>query len=362
MSRYLVLGTGMMGIHIAEDLAEENAVTLADLDPDKKKVARELGLSFQQIDVTDHQALVKLMQEYDLAISAVQKPQHHYLGLKAAIEAGCHFTDLGADPTTLKKQFALHEEAKNAGITAIPDTGASPGTTNILIGYGTSKLDKTDYIRYYVGAVPLNPTNPPLNYTLLFSVSVLVNEYFEDSDIIEDGKIKNVKGLSGLEEITFPEFGRMEAAFVAGQTSTLTKTFAGKVRELYEKTVRYPGHYQAIKDLAEDFTDRKELEEYLLSILPTEEKDAFLMKVIVWGEKDNLKKEITYSIIHKNEGRTDTTATAEFTAWPASIVAQMIGEGRITKRGVLEQELYVPHREFIDELAIRGIKIKEEVS
>jgi lysine 6-dehydrogenase len=353
MNNYLVLGTGMMGKHIAEDLAKDGRVTLTDFNPEKEKIAKELNLNFQQIDVTDHKGLVKLMKSYDVAISAVQKPQHHYLALKAAIDAKCNHCDLGADPETLKKEFQLNKKALKAGITALPDCGVSPGTSNILVGYGASQLDKINRINYFVGGVPLEP-KPPLNYTLLFSIKVLLNEYFEESEIIRNGKIEIVQGMSGLEKVTFPGFGKMEAAFVAGQTSTLTKTFEGRVNELYEKTIRYPGHYGKIKMLGRILT-RDKLEEYLLKTLPKQDKDALLMKVIVDGKKDDTKTKVTYTLV--DQYTNGMTAMSRTTAWPASIVAQMIANKKITKKGVLEQELHVPAEKFMEELKKRGIKI-----
>lgn len=362
MNRFLILGGGMIGRYIAKSLAREGDVTLADKDDEKVYDAFRLGVDFEEIDVRDHGSLVKLMSDYDVAVSAVERPEFHLLGLKAAIEAGCNFTDLGADPTTLNDQFKLHEEAKEAGITAIPDTGVSPGLTNILVGMGAQKFDNTRYIRYFVGALPQNPTNPPLNYALVFSIAVLVNEYFEASNIIKDGIIEQVEGMSGLEQIPFPGVGTFEAAFVAGQTSTLTRTFAGEVDELYEKTLRYPGHYQEIQRLAEMFKGRRDfLERHLLSNLPRKQPDMLLMKVTVGGEKAFRKAEMVYTLVHKYDRDTCETATATTTSRPAAIVAQMIADGRICEKGVLEQEIYVPKNEFRFELNRRGIIIEEEL-
>ncbi len=359
MNKYLVLGAGMIGEYIAKDLAEDGRVTLADIDPNKEQVAKQLNLKFKQADVTNHNNLVELMTNYDVAISAVQKPQHHYLALKAAIDAQCSFCDLGADPETLKKEFQLQKQAKEAGITALPDCGISPGTSNVLIGYGASQLDEIDYIRYYAGGLPLEP-KPPFNYTLLFSVKVLLNEYFEDSEIIRNGEKEIVKGMSEIEIIDFPGFGKLEAAFVAGQTSTLTKTFEGRVNELYEKTLRYPGHYEKMKMLGRCLT-RDQLEDYLLHVLPKQEKDVLLLKVVVGGKEDNLSKEIIYTLVDKYDEKTGMTAMARTTAWPASIVAQMIANKKITKKGVLEQELYVSPEELLFALAKKGITVEKRM-
>jgi saccharopine dehydrogenase-like NADP-dependent oxidoreductase len=45
------------------------------------------------------------------------------------------------------------------------------------------------------------------------------------------------------------------------------------------------------------------------------------------------------------------------TAFPASIVVQMLASGAITKRGGVLQERDVPAGPFLDEMAARGIQI-----
>jgi len=47
------------------------------------------------------------------------------------------------------------------------------------------------------------------------------------------------------------------------------------------------------------------------------------------------------------------------TAFPASIIAQMLGSGRIGQKGVVPQELSVPPEEFWQELGKRGIRVEE---
>ena len=46
-------------------------------------------------------------------------------------------------------------------------------------------------------------------------------------------------------------FAPMVAFQTSGGTSTLPETFAGKVGECFEKTLRYPGHYDLLCELKE---------------------------------------------------------------------------------------------------------------
>jgi saccharopine dehydrogenase-like NADP-dependent oxidoreductase len=50
------------------------------------------------------------------------------------------------------------------------------------------------------------------------------------------------------------------------------------------------------------------------------------------------------------------------TAFPASIIAQMMARGETTARGARPQEIVVPPDKFVAALAARNIKIAEHVS
>ena len=55
------------------------------------------------------------------------------------------------------------------------------------------------------------------------------------------------------------------------------------------------------------------------------------------------------------------TAMMRTTAFPTSIIAQMVANGTITARGVLPPEQCVPLEPFIDELKKRSIVFRESV-
>jgi saccharopine dehydrogenase-like NADP-dependent oxidoreductase len=52
------------------------------------------------------------------------------------------------------------------------------------------------------------------------------------------------------------------------------------------------------------------------------------------------------------------TAMMRTTAWPASIVVQMLASGTISKRGAIYQEIDVPFEPFCEAMSARGISMK----
>jgi lysine 6-dehydrogenase len=47
------------------------------------------------------------------------------------------------------------------------------------------------------------------------------------------------------------------------------------------------------------------------------------------------------------------------TAFPASVVAQMMARGETARRGAVPQERCIPPDAFVNELAARGIRLEE---
>ena len=68
-----------------------------------------------------------------------------------------------------------------------------------------------------------------------------------------------------------------------------------------------------------------------------------------------------YDLITEKDTAVNETAMARATANTISIVAQMIGNGTITKRGVHPPENIVPGELYIEEMKKRGVVIEESI-
>jgi saccharopine dehydrogenase-like NADP-dependent oxidoreductase len=71
---------------------------------------------------------------------------------------------------------------------------------------------------------------------------------------------------------------------------------------------------------------------------------------------------LEYELIDLADAENAQSAMMRGTAYPASIILQMIANGRIDRRGVLSQERVVPVEELIEELRQRGVNIVERQS
>jgi lysine 6-dehydrogenase len=375
--KILVLGAGRMGYGAAFDLihnsTDVSAVTVADFDGAKaKECASRIGtdrIAAEQIDASDFSAVTELFRGHDSAISCVNYWYNESLS-KAAIETKTNFCDLGGNNYVVDSQLALDAEAKAAGINIIPDCGLAPGMVSILAMHGAKQFDLLDEIHIRVGGLPQDP-QPPLDYQLVFSVEGLINEYIEVARVIRDGEITEVPSMSELEGLSFEGFPSLEAFQTSGGTSTLPDTFLGKIKELDYKTIRYAGHCEKFKtmidlglcsseEIVADFVKikpRKVFGELLQQHLPADGPDYVLVRLEFVGMKDGASKKLRYDIVDKQDEATGLSAMMRTTAFPASIIAQMMAKGDVLERGATPQEKAIDPDRFITELARRRIKI-----
>ena len=377
--KILVLGAGRMGHGAVYDLIHNSPdierVTIADSDLQKaERVAERVGtnrVEVRRIDAANAAEIVDLMRGHDSAISCV----NYWYNLElshAAIETETNFCDLGGNNYIVDEQLQLNEQAKNAGISIIPDCGLAPGMVSLLAMHGANRFDKIEEIHIRVGGLPQNP-RPPLDYQLVFSVEGLINEYVEAARVIRDGKITEVASMTELETLEFENFPALEAFQTSGGTSTLPDTFRGKIKSLDYKTIRYAGHcakFKAMIDLGLCSSDeiiadnqkvvpRKVFGELLQKNLPADEPDYVLVRVEFAGRRDGANKNLRYDIVDKYDETTNLSAMMRTTAFPASIIAQMTAKNEVSRRGAVPQEAAIDAEKFVAELARRSIIINE---
>ena len=333
----LVIGAGKIGIAVQHDLIK-NGIDARICDVEQKNLP-----NFFIMDARNTNALINEMKKEDVVISALPYDFNYRLA-KIAVKTKTNFIDLGGNSDIVEKELEMHDDARKAGITIIPDCGLAPGMSNIVAYHLWEGGAKEIHIR--VGGLPVEP-KPPLNYALVFSIHGLINEYIEDAIIVEDGKIKKVASLTGLEEIEI-HGKKFEAFYTHGGTSTLPKTLDG-VKSLDYKTIRYKGHAEKILFLKQlgffEGEARKFTEKLLEKALPKNEKDFVIAKIYSENMEANL--------IDYHDGI--LSAMQRTTAFPVSIIAKMVLNEEVEK-GAYPPEIAIDFEKFMDELKKRGIK------
>jgi len=373
--KYLLIGAGIQGQAIAYDLCRDpemsqltvvdfNCANLAELD----NHLRDPRVVLVTADCRDQEAMAEVIAGHDCVVSASSYDLNYDL-TRLAIAAGAHFCDLGGNNTVVEKQFALDAEAKTRGVKVIPDCGVAPGAVSIITRYGIDRLGgMPDSVQIRVGGLPAEPTGL-LKYALVFSVHGLFNECLEPVEVLRNGRLAHMPPLTGLETQRFAGLGMLEAVYTSGGSSTLARTYAGKIRDLDYKTLRYPGHWavwqmlQELGYLSEEpiLADGGAVRPRYLSEalferrLPRGDKDLLVLRVIL--KKDG--RRLRYDLIDRFDPKTGHTAMQRTTGYSAAIIAQMMVRGEIRDNGVLRQELSVPAARFVEEWRKRGLALKE---
>ena len=195
----------------------------------------------------------------------------------------------------------------------------------------------------------------------------LINEFVEPAKILRQGKIKEIEPLTEAEDFHMAGFEPLVAFHTSGGTSTMPETFAGRVGECFEKTLRYPSHFQMIRSLYDlgffsskkmklgkaEVTPRELTSQIFLDKFSSNAPDVCIMRI----EAHRGAKVAAFTMVDYYDPATKLTAMMRTTAWPASIVLQMLAKGEITKRGGIFQESDVPGELFLSEMKRRGIRI-----
>jgi lysine 6-dehydrogenase len=379
--KLLVIGAGMMGSAAAYDMArakDVESVTLADADGKLAKSAAQRVNKLNgnrkvravKLDAANYKAAGKLMKGHAAMLSAV--PYFFNVGLaKAAIEARCHFADLGGNNTVVRKTYELSKQAAKRGVALAPDCGLSPGMASILAGElfrrAAGDNGKVDALKLYVGGLPEDP-QPPFLYQLVFSVNGLINEYVEPAKVLRNGKITEIEPLTEPEQFNTGGFAPLVAFHTSGGTSTMPETFKGRVGECFEKTLRYPSHFTMIRSLYDlgffsskkikvgkaEITPREVTSQIFLDKFTSNAPDVCIMRI----EAHKNGRISAFNMVDHYDRKTKMTAMMRTTAWPASIVVQMMARGTISKRGGILQETDVPAGAFLSEMSKRGIQIE----
>lgn len=386
----LVLGIGKMGYGLLKDLSVQpdiGEIIAADVNINQaKKVVDRVNsekIKVRRCDVTKRNETLGLMKnEIDFVASALPRPFCD-AAASASIEAGLGYADVAASFDTI---FDLDKEAKKAGVTVVPHIGLDIGIDRVLCGVGARKLDYVKGFRVWCGGFPEKGTQGyfnPLKYKISWYWPYAALGNVGTSKVLKDGRIVEIPRLSDTEEINFPEpIGKCEAYTTGSLIDVVEHLKLKGVKDAWAKTVRWSGHTDIWKKLIELklFDDKPisvkgaeikpqdfflALGEKTLQYLPGE-GDAICQRVLVFGDKGGIGTSYQYEFIDFYDYKNDISAMAKTTAFPCSIVAQMIARGEMSEPGVIHPVKIGWNKmlsdKFFEELKKRKIEITECVS
>lgn len=350
MSNIIVLGAGMVGAAMAIDLTSKHQVTVTDISKQRLDFVKNKcnKLSIQELDVTNVDLLKKTISNFDLVICAVPG----FLGfktLKNIIESKKNVIDISFFP---ENSLELDVLAKKHQVTAIVDCGVAPGMDNIILGYYNEKLKLTGF-ECLVGGLP-KIKKWPFAYKAPFSPIDVIEEYTRPARYVENSVMITREPLTDCEYVEFDHVGTLESFNSDGLRSIIFTM--PHIKNMKEKTLRYPGHVEYVRVLKEtgffsteetsingkqirpiDFTCKLLFNEWKLG---ETEPELTVMRVTVKGtDEKGVEQTVVYNLYDEYDPKSETSSMARTTGYTATAAANMFLEGLFQEKGVFPPEL-----------------------
>jgi lysine 6-dehydrogenase len=378
--RMLVMGAGLQGSACAYDLLQNEAVeevVLADVRLDSLPhflagFRDDPRLRVVRVDAKSHDEVRGAMRGVDACMNALP----YYFNLEIAtlaVQEGIHYCDLGGNTGIVFQQLQLNEKARGRDISVIPDCGLAPGMVNILAAAGIAALDDPRSVRIRVGGLPQDP-QPPLNYQIVYSLHGVLDYYTTASWVLRDGEPRQVDALTEIEPVEFPApVGTLEAFHTAGGLSTMPWTWQGKLHTMEYKTLRYPGHADAMRTIRDlGLLDMEPVQVKGQNVSPRdvfiacaeprlrrpESADLVALRVEAEGTREGRAHRVVFDLLDYHDAESGITAMERTTGFSLSITGQLQAQREVLSMGVLTPDLVVPADRYIEELQSRGVRIQ----
>jgi lysine 6-dehydrogenase len=381
-------GLGLQGRAALSDLAGSESVrevicadrVTAEASHQVESFPSKNKIRFAKIDASSKASLLNVLREdVDAAIDLLPialMPN----AFDAAIEAKVSIVSTNYFHNAVQ----IGERAKSAGIAIMPECGLDPGIDLIVFGHAVREFDTLEVLNSYCGGFPEEKaSNNPLKYKISWNWDMVLTSQKRKSIFIKGGRRFTIPAEKQhdnemIHQISFPGLGTLEAipngdaAFYADLLGV-----AGSIQETGRYSLRWPGwcaFWRPLKELG--FLGDEPVEgldcevtphQFLSKLLAPQiqyrddEKDIVAMYNVFEGRKDGRPKWMKSSVMIERDLNTGLLAMSIGVGYTASIVAQMIGSGQITRKGLLNPAIDVPYEAFMSSLSRRGVMLKEEM-
>jgi saccharopine dehydrogenase-like NADP-dependent oxidoreductase len=316
-----------VGKAIAADLSEEFEVTSADMSQDAlESLSSRYRVQTRVTDLGSAEAVGDAVRDADLVISAV--PGHMgFKTLRTIIERGKDVVDISFFP---EDAFDLDDLAKRSHVTAAVDCGLAPGNPDLLAGFYAGQMQIQDF-EFMVGGLHFGRAEAH-QYLPTFSPSDVWEEYTRPARYVRDGQLITMPALSEPELVEFRIGGHdlvLEAFNTDGLRSLIT-TMNGRIPNMKEKTLRYPGHIAYIRELQE--AGRPWTPD---AWKPEEDEDEFtIMRINLRGFENGVEKKISYTLFAAYDKQRRMSSMSRTTGYTCTGVARCVLDGAYKRKGI----------------------------
>ena len=325
-------------------------------------------VSPKKLDATKQDELTSAAKGMDLVVNATV-PKYNLMLMDAVLKGGAHYQDLASGPTEtpmdkfVSQQIERNPKFKDAGLTALINTGSSPGVTNVLARHAADKLDRVDEIKIrYTGFMETK------EFISIWSPETAWADMAEEPFLFENGKLKRVPPFSGEEVYAFPEpYGHQKVVHHHHEEVVTLPKFIGKglkyvdfkmgdpdmpiAKAIWEIGLlgKSPINVRGMKVAPRDVfvsaipppLTMEEVEQKIKEGILVDASECGVVEIS--GEKAGAKIRYKYewptlSVREANKIIPGVTQESYCTGVPAAIFAWMLGKGEIKTTGVIAPE------------------------
>jgi lysine 6-dehydrogenase len=351
--RVAVLGAGgTIAPAIVRDLAESeevNAMRLLDIDLRKAEaVAMEHGAGKAQARQADATTdLAEHLAGMDVLVNSAAY-RINLAAMRACLEAGCHYIDLGGLYHVAAEQLRLSGEFEQRGKLALLGMGSAPGKTNLLAQRAVRELPGNPIsISVLAGGRDLKPTG---ELSFPYALQTLLDEITMPPMAIINGRPEEMRPLQDGPRADFGDpIGEADTIFTLhSEVLTFGDSF-GAPNVTFALSLP-PLVLESLKELSGASEER--IAEVARSASPPSANTVSIHIVDVTGPDTTIRAR---SVTPPNEewglgGGIVSTAT------PAAAAVRLLARGSITRRGALPPESCIDPDEMFAELEGRGVR------
>jgi saccharopine dehydrogenase-like NADP-dependent oxidoreductase len=364
------------------DLLENRNVELvgvADLHQERAEASsRSLGderAVALAADARDTAELAKIMRDWDVVINSTWYELNLHV-MKAAIQAGIHYLDLGGLYHMTKRQLELDNDARDANVTCVLGMGSTPGTMNVMGAYAAAKMDEVETMKLRSGSKVVKGGS---GFQVPYAIRTLLDEFTIPPILFRDGRIQKIPALSDKESFILPEpIGAVEGYYTIHSELATMPFNIGKGIKNMDFIVAYPPEFTRSIVLLDQLglTNKKAVKVNGRDVVPYDvitsaidslpkptsvELDVDCQRVEAVGRHKGERLKFWVDAVSLPNERWNIGGGTVGTGTPPSIIAQWLASGKVMKRGTLPPELCVEPAQFLKELASgkRGISVTE---
>jgi len=373
---FVVLGaTGMQGKIASKDLLENEYSVL--LCGRKKEKVMPLLNKYKKSDFAhfdakniNQTARIIIRSGANVVINCVEG-DWDLNALKARIKANANCLDLGSEIEMTKEQLKLNKILKKNGLIHITGCGSVPGIGNVMLAYAAKNFSKIKSIEVGFGW-----NSNIKKFVIPFSIQSIIEEFTDPAQIMENGNFMKVIPMDTLTEKHIRTVGNQRCFHVRHpETYTFYHYFKNKGVKDIKFYAGFPKHYfdfiKAIIDIG--FEKDKEIiikgsKEKTIDLLnellrklefPKGYKEKENLWIIVKGKSKGKNKTVKMECLVPTLRGWEEAGCNIDTGMTVSIMAQMIKNGIVKKKGAFAPEAIVPPEPLFKELRKRNMIVYE---